>query len=321
MNDQWHPDAIRAAGNLVTEWAAEFFGTLAERPITPDVTPAQMDALFAEALPRSGAGLDSAFREMREKVVPNSLNIPHPRYFGLMNPGPVVPALFSEVVVSALNQNLGAWSHSPAATAVEKRVIRWFCDLTGYPEGAFGTLCSGGSVANLIGLRVAIAEKLPESLAGGLQALEQPPVFYVSSEAHFSFRKAAATLGLGSDALRAVPVDGSARMDTTALRNAISADRAAGKRPFAVIGIAGTTSSGSVDPLNEIADIAGQEGLWYHVDAAWGSGVLLSATYRDRLRGTERADSITFDPHKWLFMPMGTGAILVRDRNALLRTF
>lgn len=321
MKDQWHPEEIRRIGDQVTRWLADFYGSLDQEPITPEITPAGADALFDEPLPQTGAGFDNAFGEVREKVVANSLRIPHPRYFGLMNPTPVTPAIFTEVVVSALNQNMGAWSHSPAGTAVEKRVIRWFCDLVGYPEGAFGTLCSGGSVANLTGLRLAIAERLPESLAGGLQALKQPPIFYVSSEAHFSFRKSAATLGLGTDALRAVPVDARSRMDLEALREMIRRDRAEGKRPFALVGIAGTTSSGAVDPLEALADIAQEEGLWYHIDAAWGSGVLLSIEFRDRLRGINRADSITFDPHKWLFMPMGTGAILARGGAALLRTF
>ena len=321
MNGQWHPDEIRRTGDEVTRWVAEFYGSLEHEPITPEITPAAADALFEESLPATGAGFAAAFAEMREKVVPNSLRIPHPRYFGLMNPTPVMPAIFTEVVVSALNQNMGPWSHSPAATAVEKRVIRWFCDLVGYPEGAFGTLCSGGSVANLIGLRLAIADRLPESLVGGLHALKESPVFYVSAEAHFSFRKSAATLGLGTDALRAVPVDARSRMDLNALREMMHRDRAEGKRPFALVGIAGTTSSGAVDPLEALAGVAHEEDCWYHIDAAWGSGILLSTEFRERLRGIDQADSITFDPHKWLFMPMGTGAILTRDRGALLRTF
>ena len=189
MHDQWSPGELKKAGDLVTRWLAEFYGTIDEQPITPAISPAEADGIFDEAMPRAGAGFEAAFAEVREKVVANSLLIPHPRYFGLMNPTPVAPALFTELVVSALNQNMGAWSHSPSATAVEKRVIRWLCDLVGYPEDAFGTFCSGGSVANLIGLRTAITSRFPESVATGLQALDAPPAFYVSSETHFSFRR------------------------------------------------------------------------------------------------------------------------------------
>lgn len=321
MHGQWSPEEITRAGEQVTRWAAEFYASLEEEPITPHITPAEADALFDEPLPREGAGFDAAFAEVREKVARYALRIPHPRYFGLMNPTPVIPAVFTEVVVSALNQNMAAWSHAPTGTAVEKRVVRWLCDLVGYPEGAAGTFCSGGSVANLIGLRTAISERLPETRAGGLQALSAPPVFYVSAEAHYSFRKAAMTLGLGTEGLRPAAVDGRARVDVEALRRQLREDRARGMRPFALVGNAGTTSSGSVDPLEALADLAEEEGLWYHVDAAWGSGALVSAAHAGRLRGVERADSITFDPHKWFFLPIAAGAVLTRDPEALPRTF
>jgi len=321
MRDQWHPDEIARMGEQVTRWAAEYYGGLDDRPITPEITPAESDALFDEPIPRRGLGFDAAFAEVREKVIPHALGIPHPRYFGLMNPTPVTPAVFTEVVVSALNQNMGAWSHSPTGTAVEKRVVRWLCDLVGYPAQAAGTFCSGGSVANLIALRTAVAHMLPESLEGGLQALREPPVFYVSAEAHFSFKKAAMTLGLGTEGLRPAAVDGRARIDVAALRERIRADRAAGKRPFALVATAGTTSSGSVDPLGPLADLAAEEGLWFHVDAAWGSGALVSAAHREVLAGIEQADSITFDPHKWFFLPIAAGAVLTRDPEALPRTF
>lgn len=321
MQQQWHPNEITRVGEQVTRWVAEFYGTLEHETITPEITPAESDALFAGDLPFEGRGFEAALDQVRERVVPGSLRIPHPRYFGLMNPTPVMPAIFGEVIVSALNQNMGAWSHSPTGTAVEKRMVRWFCDLVGYPHAAFGTFCSGGSVANLIALRMAVADRLPESSSGGLQALREPPVFYVSAEAHFSFGKAATVLGLGTDSMHLVPVDGRARVQLPALRDAIARDRAEGRRPFAVVGIAGTTSSGSVDPLEEIAEVARREGLWYHIDAAWGSGILVSERHRHRLRGIEHADSVTFDPHKWMFMPLGSGAVLARDRQIMQRTF
>jgi glutamate/tyrosine decarboxylase-like PLP-dependent enzyme len=321
MQDQWHPDEIARMGEQVTRWVAEFYGGLEHEPITPRITPAESDALFAEPLPRRGVGFDAAFAEVRDKVAAHALRIPHPRYFGLMNPTPVMPAVFAEVVVSALNQNMGAWSHSPTGTAVEKRVVRWLCDLVGYPEQAAGTFCSGGSVANLIALRTAMAHMLPESLEGGLQALPEPPVFYVSAEAHFSFKKAAMTLGLGTRGIRPAATDARARIDVAALRAQLRADRAAGLRPFAIVATAGTTSSGSIDPIVPLAELAEEEGIWFHVDAAWGSGALISSAHRGLMAGLERADSITFDPHKWFFLPIAAGAVLTRDPEALPRTF
>ena len=321
MRDQWAPEEIARMGEQVVRWAADYYGGLEERPIAPTITPAESDALFDEPIPRRGLGFDAAFAQVREKVVAHSLAIPHPRYFGLMNPTPVVPAVLAEVVVSALNQNMAAWSHSPAGTAVEKRVVRWLCDLVGYPAGAAGTFTSGGSVANLVALRTALAHVLPESLEGGLQALPQQPVFYVSAEAHYSFKKAATTLGLGTSGLRPAAVDARSRIDVDALRARIRADRAAGKRPFALVATAGTTSAGAIDPLVPLADLAAEEGLWYHVDAAWGSGALVSTRHRDLLAGVERADSITFDPHKWFFLPIAAGAVLTRRAEALPRTF
>lgn len=321
MNDQWHPDALRHMGERVTEWTAGFFAGLREDHIAPPISPAAADALFDEPLPRHGLGFDAAFDEVEERVVPHSLRVGHPRYFGLMNPTPVTPALFVDPVISALAQNLGAWSHSPVGTAVEKRVIRWFCDLVGYPEDGFGTLCSGGSVANLIGLRLALTHHFPETVSRGLRALPAEPVVYLSAEAHFSFRKSAAVLGLGTEALRSVPTDRRARMDVAALRAMLAEDRRAGRRPFALVGIAGTTSSGSVDPLDDLADVAAEHALWYHVDAAWGGGALISRRYRTLLAGIHRADSVTLDPHKWFFMPMGMGAVLSRHHDAMLRSF
>ena len=166
-----------------------------------------------------------------------------------------------------------------------------------------------------------LAERLPGSVEGGLQALPGAPVFYASAESHFSFAKAAATLGLGRRGMRPAAVDDHARVDPAALRAQIRADRARGLLPFAVAATAGTTSSGSVDPLEALADVAAEEGLWYHVDAAWGGGALVSTRHRAVLRGIERADSVTLDPHKWFFLPIAAGAILTRDAGALPRTF
>jgi aromatic-L-amino-acid decarboxylase len=316
------PQDVRDIGRAATEWIARHYDALRELPVIPDITPEQAFTLFAEPLPDGPTPWPVLFERFEREVVPNSFHLPSPRYFGLMNPTPLPIAVFAEAMAAALNQNVGAWHHSPAATGVERIVIRWLCDLAGYPAGAFGSLTPGGSLANTTGLKIALAARLPETTTRGLWGLAKRPVLYASAEAHFSIAKSANILGLGgADGLRMVPVDRHSRLDVAALRRMVAEDRAAGLEPFCVVGIAGVTSNGVIDPLDAIADAARDLGLWYHVDAAYAAGGLMSDALRPRFRGIERADSITMDPHKWWFMPYPCGAILTRDGDAGRRAF
>ena len=316
------PDDVRALGEAAADWVARHFGDLRQLPVIPDVTPAQSFARFAEPLPELPTPWRALFERFEREVVPASFHLPSPRYFGLMNPTPLPVAVFAEAMAAALNQNVGAWHHSPAATGIERIVVRWLCELAGYPAGAFGSLTTGGSLANTTGLKVALAAKFPGTTTRGVWGLAQRPVLYASAEAHFSIAKSANILGLGSAAgLRSVPVDRHARLDLGALRRMVADDRAAGLDPFCVVGIAGVTSNGVIDPLDGIADAARDLGLWYHVDAAYAAGGLMSDALRPRFRGIERADSITMDPHKWWYMPYPCGAILTRDGEAGRRAF
>jgi aromatic-L-amino-acid decarboxylase len=313
---------VRALGRAATEWIAQHYAALRELPVVPDTTPQRTFALFSEPLPEEGSSWPELLERFRRDIVPNSFHLPSPRYFGLMNPTPLPVAVFAEALAAALNQNLGAWHHSPAATAVERQVIRWLCDLAGYPETSFGSLTAGGTPANTTGLKIALANTIPETTTRGVFGLGARPVMYASTEAHFSIEKSANILGLGSrDGLRRVPVNGNSRIDVAALRRMIAADRAAGLQPFCVVGIAGVTSNGVIDPLGALADVAEEFGLWYHVDAAYAAGGLMSDALRARMKGIERADSITMDPHKWWSMPYPCGAILTKDGEAGLRAF
>ncbi len=315
-------DDVRAIGRAATEWIARHFAGLRDLPVIPDITPPQAFALFAEPLPEQPTPWAELFARFEREVVPNSFHLPSPRYFGLMNPTPLPIAVFAEAMAAALNQNVGAWHHSPAATGIERIVIRWLCELAGYPGGAFGSLTPGGSLANTTGLKIALAAKVPETTTRGLWGLRRRPVLYASVEAHFSIAKSANILGLGGVAgVRRVPVDRNSRLDVAALRRMVAEDRDAGLDPFCVVGIAGVTSNGVIDPLDAIADAARDLGLWYHVDAAYAAGGLMSDALRPRLQGIERADSITMDPHKWWFMPYPCGAILTRDGEAGRRAF
>ncbi len=317
-----HPGDVRDIGRAVADWIARHFGELPQLPVIPDTTPAGTFAAFAEALPEEPTPWPAILERFEREVAPLSFHLPSPRYFGLMNPTPLPIAVFAEALGAALNQNVGAWHHSPAATAIERTVIRWLCDLAGYPAGAFGSLTPGGSLANTTGIKIALAARVPATTRSGLWGLAKRPVLYASAEAHFSIEKSANILGLGgADGMRKVPVDARSRMDVAALRRIVEADRSRGLDPFCVVGIAGVTSNGVIDPLDAIADAARDLGLWYHVDAAYAAGGLMSDALRPRFRGIERADSITMDPHKWWYMPYPCGAILTRDGEAGRRAF
>jgi aromatic-L-amino-acid decarboxylase len=304
-------------GRTVADWIAAHYAALADLPVIPDVTPEATVALFDEPLPEDGHPWAEILERFRRDVVPNSFHLPSPRYFGLMNPTPLPVAVFAEALAAALNQNLGAWHHSPAATAIEARVVRWLCDLAGYPATSFGSLVSGGTLANTTALKIALAAKVPASTSDGLHGLPKRPLLYASTEAHFSIEKSANVIGLGSQSgYRRVPVRRDSRIDTGALRAMIAADLAAGHQPFCVVGIAGVTSNGVIDPLDALADICEEFGLWYHVDGAYGAGAMLSEALAPRFQGIARADSITMDPHKWWYMPYPCGAVLTRDGHA-----
>ncbi|MEK7668137.1 MAG: pyridoxal-dependent decarboxylase [Gemmatimonadota bacterium] len=315
------PDDVRALGDAVAALIARHFAALPSLPVVPAVTPEETFRRFAEPVPEEPGDWRALCERFEREVVPLSFHLPSPRYFGLMNPTPLPIAVFGEALAAALNQNVGAWHHSPAATAIEATVVRWLCEVVGYPGTAFGSLTNGGSLANTTGLKIALAAKIPASKAAGLHGLPRRPVLYASAEAHFSIEKSANILGLGTDGLRQVPVDRDSRLDVAALRRMIAEDRGAGLEPFCVVGIAGVTSNGVIDPLDAIADVAAESGLWYHVDAAYGAGGLMSDALAPAYRGIARADSVTVDPHKWWYVPYPCGAILTRDGEAGRRAF
>lgn len=250
------------------------------------------------------------------------VHTPHPRYFGLFNPAPATMGIAADALVAAFNPQLAAWSHSPFANEVEQHLVRCLAGRFGYdPAKAEGTFTSGGAEANLTAVSVALTRAFPEVGRRGLLALRSQPSIYLSTEAHHSFMKAARLAGLGTDALREVAVDGSLRMRADDLAARLAADRAEGYAPFLVVATAGTTGAGAIDPIPAVAEVAERTGIWLHVDAAWGGAAALLPELRPSLAGIERANSITFDPHKWLSMPMGAGLFLTRHPGALERTF
>ena len=317
---------LREMGYAMVDLVVEYLQGLEGRRVYGPLTPAGLDDTFSEPLPEDGTPFADLVQDCRNRVFPNTMAIGSRRYFGMMNPAPLPVAIFSEALCAAMNQNTASWRHSPSGTAIEKRVIRWLCDLFGLPHRSFGTMTDGGSLANITGLKLAINRVLGRDLSH-INDLSAPGAdlarltFYVSSQAHYSFEKAIDLLGLGRGQLRRLPVDELFRIDLTALEAAITADRQAGLKPACIIGIAGTTNTGSIDKLDRLAALATQYGCWFHVDAAYGGAVMLSEMYRPMLRGIDRADSITVDPHKWFYMPFSAGGILVRDGDFLRRSF
>ncbi len=320
-------ESFRRMGYAFVDLMVEYLNGLEGRRVYGPVSPAGLDDLFDEPLPEEGMAFADLVQECRTKLFPNSMAIGSRRYFGMMNPAPLPVAAFAEALAAVMNQNAASWRHAPAATAIEKRLVRWLCRLCGLGEDAFGTLTPGGSLANLTGLKLAVDRALGRSLAAAGRDEEGPGArlsrltFYVSTQAHYSFDKAIDLLGLGRGQLRKIPEDELFRVDPEKLEAAIVADAAAGLQPCGVIGIAGTTNTGSVDKLDRLAAIARRHGCWFHVDAAYGGAVLLSERYRPLLRGIEQADSITVDPHKWFYVPFEAGGVLVRDGDVLRHGF
>jgi glutamate/tyrosine decarboxylase-like PLP-dependent enzyme len=246
----------------------------------------------------------------------------HPRYFGLFNPAPATLGIAADTLVAAFNPQLATWSHSPLAVEIEQHLVRAFGERFGYdPARVEGTFTTGGAEANHTALLTAMMRAFPEIGRRGLLALRSQPVLYISAEGHHSFAKAARLCGLGSEAVREVRVDARLRLRPDDLAARIREDREAGLSPFFVVATAGSTGAGVVDPLEEIAQIADEERLWLHVDAAWGGAAALVPELKPVLQGIGRAASITFDAHKWLSVPMGAGLYLTRHAGILERTF
>jgi aromatic-L-amino-acid decarboxylase len=326
-NNSRLPDARTLAdeherlGSVAVRLIAAYARALDAAPVCSKATPAELVELFDEPLPFEGVGFGEIFEQIARDLIPHAMNIPSPRYFGLFNPTPLPVAVWADAVASAINQNGAAWRNSPSLSVVEARVLRWLCQLVGYGPESFGTLTSGGSEANLVGLKCARDRAVGGARDRGLRAQGSTGrlVVYASEQCHYSFVKSVDILGLGRENLRKVETDSRFHIRTDLLRDAIRRDLNEGHTPVCVAGAAGATSTGVVDPLDELADIASEFGLWLHVDAAYGGALAFSEKHRWRLRGIERADSVAFDPHKWMFVPFECGALLVRGGGRVLR--
>lgn len=245
----------------------------------------------------------------------------HPRYFGLFNPTPTWWGVAGELLAAGVNPQLAAYSHAPAAVEMERHVLRFIAARLGLPATTEGSFTVGGAEANLTAAIIALTRRFATYPQAGLYGLPRRPVMYASAESHLAWLKIAHMTGLGREAVRLVPVDARLRLDARSLREMYAADLASGLEPFLVIGTAGTTGGGALDPLPELAALAAQWGVHFHVDAAWAGAIALSDRLRPLLAGVEAADSVTVDAHKWLSAPMGAGMLLTPHGRALADSF
>jgi len=299
----------------------EAYATEVERlPVSTEPNPSEIRARLAPFDFAQTVAPDDAVEFVAACLRQYQVHTPHPRYFGLFNPAPTTMGIAADTLVAAFNPQMAAWSHNPFAAEVEMHLVRAFGTRFGYAE-TDGTFCSGGAEANHTAVLTALTHTQPEYGRGGARALAAQPVLYISAEGHHSIIKAARLCGLGTDAVREIPVDEKLKMNCEALVAQIERDRNAGCAPFMIVATLGTTNSGVLDPIAELARIAAQNNLWLHADAAWGGAAAFVAELRPLLAGIERADSITFDAHKWLSVPMGAGLYLTRHTDILTRTF
>lgn len=288
-----------------------FLESLPEQPAGVFDGGPELARSLAEPAPWGGAPFDSLLEHLFERVVPHAFNTAGPGYLAYIPGGGVPYTAIADLIGDIVNRYVTVFLAAPGMVQLEANVVRWFCELIGLPEGSGGVLTTGGSMANFTALVTARRERLDEDFLDG--------VLYVSDQVHHSVTKAAVMAGFPERNVRAVPTDGEFRIELAALRGAVTEDRAAGRRPFLIVGSAGTTNTGAVDDLPALADLARDEDLWFHVDAAYGGFFVLTERGRAALSGIERADSLSLDPHKSLFLPYGAGSLLVRDVGALRR--
>jgi aromatic-L-amino-acid decarboxylase len=303
------PEEMRAMGDAVLAELIRWIEGLDEAPATNTDDGLLVASKLRASPPAAGAEdfrpvLDDALEAAR-----HTFEYSGPGYLAYIPGGGLFTAALGEFLAHGLNRYVGLWQASPAVVQLEENVTRWLCDLFEFPPTAQGLLTTGGSMANLSAFVTARHQKLGE--------IVPEAVYYVTDQAHASNTKAATIAGFTQRHLRIVPTDADLRMDDEALAAAVADDRAGGRRPFMVCASAVTTNTGAIDPLAAIADVAEREGLWFHVDAAYGGFFQLTDRGHERFRGIERADSVTLDPHKGMFLPYGTGGLVVRDGDAL----
>ncbi|MGH9456618.1 MAG: pyridoxal phosphate-dependent decarboxylase family protein [Thermoanaerobaculia bacterium] len=303
-------DAMRRLVDGAMDRIVRHVESLPRQPAADTAGGEALARSLVEPLPERGADYDELLDLLFDRLAPKSFNTAGPGYLAYIPGGGIFHAAVAELIAASINRYVGVWATAPALAQLEANVVRWFCDIVGLPAGAGGFLTTGGSLANFTAVVAARVNRLGENFFDG--------TIYTSDQVHHSVVKAAALAGFPQRNVRRIATDERFRIRVDELERAVAADRRDGCRPFLVVGSAGTTNTGAVDDLEALADLAAREKLWLHLDAAYGGFFMLTARGRDAMRGIGRADSVTLDPHKGLFLPYGTGSLLVRDPATLL---
>ena len=310
MNLELAPDQMRAMADDVAARSIDFIASLPRQPIRGDVESAgDVCRALREPAPEQGSALAPLLDLVFDRCVPPTFNAASGGYLAFIPGGGLYPAALADFISNCVNRFTGVWMAAPALVQLEANALEWLRDWMGFPATTRGLFTTGGSMATFNAVLCARERHLGVDIRRG--------VLYTSDQAHHSVLKSAKLAGIMPDRVRGIPCDAHYRLPIDGLRQAIAADRAAGLTPFAVVSSAGTTNTGAVDPLDAVADLCAAEGLWHHIDGAYGAFFQLDPTLHPTLRGLSRADSLTLDPHKGMFLPYGTGALLVRDGAAL----
>jgi aromatic-L-amino-acid decarboxylase len=300
---------MRAMADEVVARCIRHIATLTDTPIRGDVDAGDLCRSMRERAPENGAPLASLLDGLFNDWVPRSFGTPHPGYLAYIPGGGLYPAALADFIADTTNRYTGVWQAAPALVQLEANALSWLAEWMGFPTAARGLFTAGGSTATFNAILCARERHLGIDTRRG--------VLYTSDQAHHSVLKAAKMAAVFPDRVRVITCDASYRLPVDALSEAVAADRRAGLTPFCVVSSAGTTNTGAVDPLDAVADVCSREGLWHHVDGAYGAFFNLCDELKPLLRGMARADSLTLDPHKGMFLPYGTGALLVRDGATL----
>ena len=307
-------DIARAAKQLEAE--------IAKGPIVPKVTPQEIrDHLTSHYDFKKPAALNETCADIEAMLRTWQVQVTHPRYLGLFNPSVTPASIVADTLTAMYNPQLATWRTSPAANEIERHTLLWLANKFGFPAHAIANFTVGGAEANLSAVIVALSRAFPEYGETGMRALRAAPAIYLTGEAHHVFNRIAKITGLGTSAVRIVGTGADLKMDLTDLARQVSVDREKGLAPFMVVGTAGTTAAGIIDPLPDLAEFCRSQGLWFHVDAAWGGAAILSPALKGHLAGIEAADSITCDAHKWFSVPMGAGMFFCRHPEAVREAF
>jgi aromatic-L-amino-acid decarboxylase len=318
-------EELRRVGADVIEAIAQYHAGLDQRRVLPAASPSEVAAHFADALPEVGISPDEILRDWVDRVAPLLTAVGSPRHFGFVNGSGSMIGILADALAACVNTNAGAWKLGPAASEIERQSLRWIADLIGYPTDCGGIVTTGGTMANFTALVTALRHVAPyDSTPDGLQDSKREGRFLVymsDHEGHVSITRVVDMMNLGRNSIRKVPSHPDFTMDPRALSRMIQEDRTRGDFPLCVVAQLGSINVGAIDPIDEIAGICAEHGIWLHVDGACGLLAAMLPEMRDAVRGLERADSTSFDPHKWLGVPFDCGVVLIRDAEHLRRAF